>query len=37
METVTFLEPLALPGKIAAQAEALFGIRPQVSFIPVPD
>ena len=36
-QTVTFLEPLALPGKIAAQAEALFGIRPQVSFIPVPD
>lgn len=34
---MTFLEPLALPGKIAAQAEALFGIRPQVSFIPVPD
>lgn len=32
-----FLEPLALPGKIAAQADELFGVRPQVSFIPVPD
>ena len=32
-----FLEPLALPGKIAAQADKLFGVRPQVSFIPVPD
>ena len=36
-QTVTFLEPLALPGKIAAQTEVLFGIRPHVSFIPVPD
>lgn len=32
-----FLEPLALPGKIAAQADELFGVRPQVSFVPVPD
>lgn len=32
-----FLEPLSLTAKIAAQAEALFGVRPQVSFIPVPD
>ena len=32
-----FLEPLALPGKIAAQADKLFGVRPQVSFVPVPD
>ena len=32
-----FLEPLALPGKIAAQADALFGVRPQVNFVPVPD
>ena len=32
-----FLEPLALPGKIAAQADELFGVRPQVSFIPVQD
>lgn len=32
-----FLEPLALPGKIAAQTDELFGVRPQVSFVPVPD
>ena len=32
-----FLEPLALPGKIAVQADELFGVRPQVSFVPVPD
>ena len=32
-----FLEPLSLPGKIAAQADELFGVRPQVSFVPVPD
>ena len=32
-----FLEPLALPAKIAAQADELFGVRPQVSFVPVPD
>lgn len=32
-----FLEPLALPGKIAAQADELFGVRPQVSLVPVPD
>ena len=32
-----FLEPLTLPGKIAAQADELFGVRPQVSFVPVPD
>lgn len=32
-----FLEPLALPRKIAAQADELFGVRPQVSFVPVPD
>ena len=32
-----FLEPLSLPAKIAAQADELFGIRPQVSFVPVPD
>ena len=32
-----FLEPLALPGKIAAQADELFGVRPKVSFVPVPD
>ena len=32
-----FLEPLALPGKIAAQADELFGVRPQVSFVPVSD
>ncbi len=36
-QIVSFLEPLALTGKIAAQTEALFGIHPQVSFIPVPD
>lgn len=34
---VAFLEPLALPGKIAAQADELFGVRPQVRFVPVPD
>ena len=28
-----FLEPLALPGKIAAQADELFGVRPQLSLI----
>ena len=32
-----FLEPLSLPAKIAAQADELFGVRPQVSFVPVPD
>lgn len=35
--TVTFLEPLNLPNKIAAKLEELFGIRPQISFVPVPD
>ena len=36
-QTAAFLEPFMLPGKIAAKAEALFGLRPQVSFIPVPE
>lgn len=36
-ETAFFLEPLKLPGKASKVLEALYGVRPIVHFVPVPE